>query len=299
MHVILELTERDLVRRPADVLGAVYAARANGWGVALDDVGAHPDSLALMPLVRPDVVKLDMALVQGRQTTEVGRIASAVGCYAEESGAAVLAEGIETDLHLERAIALGATLGQGWRFGRPAALGPVTPSPHGRIEPLGDSGHLSGTPFDLVGHRLATRVARKSQLLAMSHHLERQAVEQPIPPLLLAAFEDAAFFTAATERRYTRYAEICPLVAAFGTGLPVEAAPGVRGAHIDTADPLSNEWTVIVLSPHFAGALIARDLGDPRSAPDRRFEFAITHDRQKVTTAARCLVERITARPGG
>jgi EAL domain-containing protein (putative c-di-GMP-specific phosphodiesterase class I) len=297
LHVILELTERDLVRRPSDVLAAVYTARRNGWGVALDDVGAHPDSLALMPLVRPDVVKLDMALVQGRQTVEVGRIASAVGAYAEETGAAVLAEGIETELHLERAIALGATLGQGWRYGRPGALRPMTASPHSHIVPLRDFAHVAGTPFGLVGRHLRTRVARKSQLMAMSRHLEGQAVEQPIPPLLFAAFEDVAFFTADTERRYARYARTCPLVAAFGVGLPEEAAPGVRGADLDPSDPLTDEWTVIVLSPHFAGALIARDLGDPRGAEDRRFEFAVTHDRQRVTTAARCLVERIASHP--
>ena len=92
---------------------------------------------------------------------------------------------------------------------------------------------------------------------------------------------------------------MCPLVAAFGTGPPEEAAPGVRGAALDRSDPLPEEWTVIVLSPHFVGALIARDLGDPRTDPDRRFKFAITHDRRRVTTATRCLVERIAGPPGG
>nr|MDQ3342471.1 EAL domain-containing protein [Actinomycetota bacterium] len=38
--------------------------REAGWGIALDDVGAEPASLALLPFVQPDVVKLDLRLVQ-------------------------------------------------------------------------------------------------------------------------------------------------------------------------------------------------------------------------------------------
>ena len=64
-------------------------ARAAGWGVALDDVGAGPGSLALMPFLRSDVVKLDLHLVQQRPAE-----------------------------HEQMAGSLGATPGQGWRFGR-------------------------------------------------------------------------------------------------------------------------------------------------------------------------------------
>ena len=295
-HVVLELTERELVRRPADVLRAVYSARAMGWGIALDDVGAEPASLALMPLVRPDVVKLDMSLIHHRPSLESARVASAVAAYAEDSGAVVLAEGIEDDLHLERAIALGATLGQGWLFGRPDRLEQVA---RRRCVPIHFIHDLEppakSSPFELVGHHLKTRIARKSQLLAMSHHLERQAAEQPTVPILMAAFEDAVFFTPATQRRYAGYALESSLVAAFGVDLIDAPAPGVRGAHLDPGDPLASEWTVVVLSPHFAGAHIARDLGDTWADDDRRFEFAVTHDRRRVTAAARCLVDRIAA----
>jgi sensor c-di-GMP phosphodiesterase-like protein len=42
-----------LARDPAGLLGAVARAREVGWGVALDDVGPEPASLAVMPFVRP------------------------------------------------------------------------------------------------------------------------------------------------------------------------------------------------------------------------------------------------------
>jgi EAL domain-containing protein (putative c-di-GMP-specific phosphodiesterase class I) len=295
LHVVLELTERDLERRPAEVLAATRSARAAGWGVALDDVGALPASLALMPLIRPDVVKFDMHLVQDRQTVEVAGIASAVAAYAEESGALVLAEGIETELHRERALALGATLGQGWMYARPAPLADLDLSDAGTpLRLLGEPDDEDyASPFNRVGRHLPLRIARKPQLLAMSHHLEWQAAVQPNSPILLAAFEHADFFTWATGQRYAALTRRCPLVGAFGVDMVPEPAPGVRGAAIDWEDPLADEWSVVVLSPHFAAALLARDLGEPRGNPNRRFEFALTHDRRLVTAAARSLATRI------
>src|SRR5690606_26390670 len=48
LTIVVELTERYLSRDPAGVLDAVAAARAAGVGVAIDDVGAEPASLAMM-----------------------------------------------------------------------------------------------------------------------------------------------------------------------------------------------------------------------------------------------------------
>ncbi len=124
LRVVVELTERALAARPAELLRTVERVRSLGWGVALDDVGAEAMSLALMPLLRPDVVKLDLRLVQDRPGPAVAQIMNAVNAYAEESGALVLAEGIEDEGHLRMARALGARLGQGWLFGRPAPAPP-------------------------------------------------------------------------------------------------------------------------------------------------------------------------------
>ena len=111
--LVIELTERALTDDPARLLALADWARAAGWGVALDDVGADPDSLALMPFLRPDVVKLNLHLVQQRPDEAVAEIMTAVTAYAEQSGAHILAEGIETAEHEQMARSLGATLGQG------------------------------------------------------------------------------------------------------------------------------------------------------------------------------------------
>lgn len=120
--VFVEFTERSLTDRPAELLAAVERLRGLGVRIALDDVGADPRSLALMPFLSPDVIKLDLRLVQENPSLQIAEIVHAVSAEAERSGAIVLAEGIETEEHRQTALALGARYGQGWLFGRPAPL---------------------------------------------------------------------------------------------------------------------------------------------------------------------------------
>jgi len=126
--LVVEITERGLLLRPAELLRAVHQLRAAGCGIALDDVGAVPDSLAFLPFIAPDVIKLDLSLVQEWPNRGQAAIADGIRSYVERSGATVIAEGIETGAHLRRALSLGASLGQGWYLSGSRTLGTV-PSP--------------------------------------------------------------------------------------------------------------------------------------------------------------------------
>jgi DICT domain-containing protein len=114
--------------------------------------------------------------------------------------------------------------------------------------------------------------------------------------VILSAFQEARYLSPATARRYETLARTSSLVAALGVGLGVEPVPGVRGANLDPDDPLAGEWSVVVIGPHFAGALVARDLGDAGPQGARRFEFATAYDRGLVLAAARTLLRRIAPR---
>ncbi len=128
LDVVVELTERELGPNLPGVLRAVERIRARGSRIAVDDVGADPASLALLPLLAPEVIKLDLRLVQSNTTQEIARIVGAVNAQAERTGALVLAEGIETEEHARTAHMLGARLGQGFMFGR-GGPGPCRSAP--------------------------------------------------------------------------------------------------------------------------------------------------------------------------
>jgi EAL domain-containing protein (putative c-di-GMP-specific phosphodiesterase class I)/DICT domain-containing protein len=307
LRVVVELTERALTDRPADLLAMVEAVRRQGWGIALDDVGADPRSLALVALLRPDVVKLDLALVQRRPDPDIAEIVAGVSAYAESSGAVVLAEGIETPAHRQTAEGMGARLGQGWLLGRPAPLpGPedrrlhsaaLHPALAGTWTLSGDrSAALTGqSPYELVAAARgeALRTTTKPLLHAMSVYLENQAAGLGHHAVVVAAFQHADYFTPASARRYTRLAESAAFVGVLGEGLAATPAPGARGGHLDPADPLRGEWDVAVVGPHFAATLVARDLGDTGPDHTRRFEYLLSYDRDLAVAVARTLMARL------
>ncbi|GAC1529724.1 MAG: hypothetical protein NVS3B12_03380 [Acidimicrobiales bacterium] len=290
LSIVVEITERALLRDPSGVLRIAAFAREHGWGVALDDVGAEPASLTLLPFIAPDVIKLDISLIQDRIGVEQGQVMAAVMAHAEATGAAILAEGIETDDHLDQALALGATLGQGWLFGRPGSLTDATP-PQRRIA-LRSPPDPPSTPFSMVRESPRLRIGRKRTLLGLSRHIESQGMKEP-GLVVLSTFQTADRFTPGTHRRYERLGHRCGLVGAIGADMPPEPATGVRGAALSVNDPLRDEWTVISVGSHYAGALIARDLHDDGPDDDRRFEFVVTHDRDLVLRSARSLMSRI------
>jgi EAL domain-containing protein (putative c-di-GMP-specific phosphodiesterase class I) len=122
LHLIIEMSERSIAADPAGLLTAAATLRAAGCGIALDDVGTVPASLALLPLLDPDVIKLDLHLVHHPHEPSTARVVNSVIAQAERSGAAILAEGVETADHLATARTMGASIVQGWLTGRPAAL---------------------------------------------------------------------------------------------------------------------------------------------------------------------------------
>jgi EAL domain-containing protein (putative c-di-GMP-specific phosphodiesterase class I)/DICT domain-containing protein len=296
MQVVVEVTERGVVDRPAELLDALERSREAGWGVALDDIGADWRSLAMLPVIAPEVIKLDRGVIAGGPSRESSRILRASRAQIDRHAGILLAEGIEDPDHAQQAIAFGAALGQGFLLGRPA------PSPaRSSAPPLGFTVPSTTierelTPFGLLRREgIATAVTTKRQLLPIARDIEDDAAEQSDPNILLGTFEDAELFGAATRERYARLAEGLAYVAVFGCGIEPRPAAGVVGASLEAGEALAEEWVVVSIGPHQTSALIARDLGDEVADLERRFEYALLSGRDIIEQAARSLMLRITA----
>jgi len=98
------------------------AIRQRGCAIAFDDVGGGSAALPLLDVVAPEVIKLDMRLVRSGPGAYASQVMPAVLKYRERTEAVIVAEGVETTTQYKRALAWGATLGQGHRFGRPVPL---------------------------------------------------------------------------------------------------------------------------------------------------------------------------------
>jgi EAL domain-containing protein (putative c-di-GMP-specific phosphodiesterase class I) len=120
---ILEFTERALTSVPGSLLRIAGQVQEFGNSIALDDVGVDPMSLALVPVLEPEVIKLDMGLLRNPDAEHTRMVCTVVRAEADRTGALVVAEGIETEADLATARRLGAGWGQGWLFGRPSDVG--------------------------------------------------------------------------------------------------------------------------------------------------------------------------------
>ncbi len=123
IRVVLELTEHTKVTDWEALRAAIRRLRELRVMIAADDTGAGYAGLQHLVELRPDAIKLDIAIVRNIDTDLARRaIASAVIGFANTVGALVLAEGVETDAELETVKALGAHRVQGYYVGRPGPL---------------------------------------------------------------------------------------------------------------------------------------------------------------------------------
>lgn len=295
LRVVLEVKEEALTAQPAELLHLVSWMRELGWGVAVDDVGAQSGSLALLPLIRPDVIKLDMRVVQERLSAELAEVVNAVTAQEESSGVVVVAKGIENEQHLATALAVGARYGQGRFLGRPERLPRPLPATGDGLDLVRAAPpEVSGAPFDLLKREATVRRAPKRMVYSISRHLERQAAGLGRGAIVLTTFEGKHLFGEATQRRYAAMAKDAALVAAIGPGLGADPAPGVRGSRTGDDDPTLSDWSVIVIGHHFAAALASRGLDhDGRPDLERERDFLVTYDRAHVIEAASLLLGKL------
>jgi EAL domain-containing protein (putative c-di-GMP-specific phosphodiesterase class I) len=287
---IVEVTERSLADDPAGLLVAISLTRDISIGVALDDVGAEPASLALMSLVAPDIIKLDLTLIQARPTKEIARIVNAVLAESERTGAYILAEGIESARHLAAAASMGATLGQGWYFGEPGPLPDGLRPPRHPLRQLATQELTADTPFAIASGSRPSIASSTALLAATSQHLEHEVLHASGPAVLLTGFESTVNFGATIQQRYERLARRTVLTAVFGCGMPRTPGPGIRGADLHPDDPLSREWAVVVVGSHLAAALVARHA---EAGGGGQWDAIITHNRDVVVAVAKSMLQRL------
>ncbi len=122
-RIVVEITEHDAIMDYTAVIDALARLRDSGARVAVDDAGAGYASLRHVMKLQPDFIKLDIDLTRGVHRDPVRRaVVTALVRFAEELGAGVVAEGIETTDELQALRRLGVSHGQGFLLMRPGPL---------------------------------------------------------------------------------------------------------------------------------------------------------------------------------
>ena len=119
-RIVIEVTEQAPVDDYARLGEAMADIRNRGVRLAIDDVGAGFANMRHIIQLRPDIIKLDISLVRDIDSDPSRRaLAGSIALFGTQTGAKVVAEGIETPMELVALVELGIPYGQGYLLGRP------------------------------------------------------------------------------------------------------------------------------------------------------------------------------------
>lgn len=123
-RLTFEIVETELIADTPHLLNIIAEYRRQGFQVALDDFATSYSGLARLADLRPDIVKLDRALVTDcdKDRVRLAIIASLLA-LGSEIGIKVVVEGVERKSEVEALRSVGARFMQGFHFAKPVFQG--------------------------------------------------------------------------------------------------------------------------------------------------------------------------------
>ena len=119
-RLVFELSEDATVANYERTCAAVDQLTSRGYRLALDDVGTGEMDLWHVVRLSPQIVKLDMSLIEGIDDPDNLAIIESILATSARIGATVVAEGIETEPQLTQVRRLGIEAVQGFLLGQPS-----------------------------------------------------------------------------------------------------------------------------------------------------------------------------------
>ena len=287
LTLLMDVTEQALIERPEAVLRSLTELRTRGWGVALDDVGADSRSLALTSVLYPDVIKLDLRLLDERSAEDAARIVMAVGAEAERRHAVILAEGIDSAGAARRRPRVRRDAGRGLPpRRRPGRSRTRCPSPAGRC---GSRAAAATRSARRPGSGSPTGAGLSAATARWPRRRSSRCSSTP-PSSARRRWCSAAWPIRGTPRRRSRrfgwLTERVALVGVLNAGDAFDGT-GVRGGALADGDPLCGAGHRGRARPG-----LRRLLRRP-GRTGTLWEWAISYDRETVVECALQLIARM------
>jgi DICT domain-containing protein len=162
-----------------------------------------------------------------------------------------------------------------------------------------------------LAHRNTKRPIRfgvyyKNTLVALCHALEDQILQDVTSPLMITAFQQGKWYLQEAER-YADIAKKSRQIAIMAAPDSVWAEhstsqlPNVNLIALDPADPVAQEWHLIILSPQYTAMVICQELseadygasGIPASDLERKFYGLWTFEPELVQETAQLAIAHI------
>jgi len=125
--ILIEITETAIITQMQTARAHLSRLQSSGFRIALDDFGSGYSSLRYLGSMPVDVVKFDITLTRLIDSEEQNPILAHLAQMILECGHLLVAEGIETASSAKQLAQLGFRYGQGYYYGRPAAIIDIPP----------------------------------------------------------------------------------------------------------------------------------------------------------------------------
>src|SRR5690606_29856076 len=114
-RIVIEITERTAIKDYPRLRERLKSFRDRGFRFAVDDAGSGYAGLGSIANLEPDYIKLDMSLIHGIDGNFIKQnLVETMVRFANEQGAMVIAEGVESEAEYETVRRLGVHLVQGF-----------------------------------------------------------------------------------------------------------------------------------------------------------------------------------------
>jgi EAL domain-containing protein (putative c-di-GMP-specific phosphodiesterase class I) len=119
--VVVEISEKEMVRDYESFQGVLQAVRKAKMRIAIDDAGSGYSGLETILHLKPDYIKVADSLVRNIHNDPIKReIITSLAAIGHRIGAELIAEGVEVEAERKTLVDLDIAFGQGFLLGRPS-----------------------------------------------------------------------------------------------------------------------------------------------------------------------------------
>jgi EAL domain-containing protein (putative c-di-GMP-specific phosphodiesterase class I) len=124
-QVVIEITERTAIKDYPKFRERLKSFRNRGFRFAVDDAGSGYAGLGSIANLEPDFIKLDISLINSIDTNFIKQnLVAGMVRFANEHGAMVIAEGVESAGEFKTVKEIGVHLVQGFFLHKPSQAPP-------------------------------------------------------------------------------------------------------------------------------------------------------------------------------
>lgn len=290
LRVLIEFNGPALLANPAGMLDAIRRARAARWGVVLRGLADHPSAAALLDIVEPDVMALDLACLRQLDAARAARVLNNCLAYRQTAGAALLIRGVDQHGQLRDIEAWQPDFVQGELSGAPSATLETTKPPLRAIPLINTAAPaIADDPYNTLAATVTARKLAPADLTTLLRTLEHRCLSLAERPIVLACqHHDLILDPPANSGDGTPP----PWFAATLTTRPGHP-PGddVICVRLPKADPIARQRIRVIVSDDYAVVLAARHRA--AAGRDDRLDVVLSYDRATVNAIARTLLSRI------